>query len=172
MSNLSSIGKEGFSPQEEMLELKHKQSSLFIGLPKEKSFQENRISIVPDAVNLLVSHGHDVLVESGAGDNASFTDNQYSEAGAKIVYDVKEVYQADIIIKVEPPTMDEIKLMKGRQTLISDLQITTQSKEYIEQLLQKKITALAFEYIHDESGLMPFMRSMSEIAGNTSLLIE
>ena len=91
MSNISSLGKEGFSPQEEMLELKHKQSSLFIGLPKEKALQENRISIVPDAVNLLVSHGHDVLVESGAGDNASFTDNQYSEAGAKLVYDVKEV---------------------------------------------------------------------------------
>ncbi|MBF90617.1 MAG: alanine dehydrogenase, partial [Flavobacteriales bacterium] len=171
MSNLSSLGKEDFLPQEEMLEVGRKQSSLFIGLPKEKAFQENIISIVPDAVQLLVSHGHDVWVESGAGDNANFTDNEYSEVGAKIVYDTKEVYQADIIIKVEPPSLEEIKFMKGRQTLISALQITTQSKDYIEQLLLKKITALAFEYINDESGLMPFMRSMSEIAGNTSLLI-
>ena len=144
---------------------------MFIGLPKEKAFQENRIAIVPDAVQLLVSRGHEIWIESGAGDNANFTDNEYSEAGAKIVYDTKEVYQADIIMKVEPPTMQEIELMKGRQTLISALQITTQSKEYIEQLLAKKITALAFEYIQDESGLMPIMRSMSEIAGNTSLLI-
>ena len=171
MSNLSSLGKEGYLPQEEMLEVGRKQSSLFIGLPKEKAFQENRIAIVPDAVHLLVSSGHEIWVESGAGDNANFTDNEFSEAGAKIVYDTKEVYQADIIMKVEPPTLEEIEMMKGRQTLISALQITTQSKEYIEQLLLKKITALAFEYIHDESGLMPFMRSMSEIAGNTSLLI-
>jgi len=171
MSNLSSLGKEGYLPQEEMLEVGRKQSSLFIGLPKEKAFQENRIAIVPDAVQLLVSRGHEIWIESGAGDNANFTDNEYSEAGAKIVYDTKEVYQADIIMKVEPPTMQEIELMKGRQTLVSALQITTQSKEYIEQLLAKKITALAFEYIQDESGLMPIMRSMSEIAGNTSLLI-
>ena len=171
MSNLSSLGKEGFLPQEEMLEVGRKKSSLFIGLPKEKAFQENRIAIVPDAVQLLVSRGHEIWVESGAGDNSNFTDNEYSEAGAKIVYDTKEVYQADIILKVEPPTMEEIEMMKGRQTLISALQITTQSKEYIEQILLKKINALAFEYIHDESGLMPFMRSMSEIAGNTSLLI-
>ena len=171
MSNLSSLEKEGFTPQEEMLEVGRKKSSLFIGLPKEKAFQENRIAIVPDAVQLLVSCGNEIWVESGAGDNANFTDNEYSEAGAKIVYDTKKVYQADIIMKVEPPTLEEIEMMKGRQTLISALQITTQSKEYIEQLLFKKITALAFEHIHDESGLMPFMRSMSEIAGNTSLLI-
>ena len=171
MSNLSSLEKEGFTPQEEMLEVGRKKSSLFIGLPKEKAFQENRIAIVPDAVQLLVSCGNEIWVESGAGDNANFTDNEYSEAGAKIVYDTKKVYQADIIMKVEPPTLEEIEMMKGRQTLISALQITTQSKEYIEQLLLKKITALAFEHIHDESGLMPFMRSMSEIAGNTSLLI-
>lgn len=171
MSSLSSLGKEGFLPKEEMLEVGRKQSSLFIGLPKEKAFQENRIAIVPDAVQLLVSHGHELLVESGAGNNANFTDNEYSEAGAKIVYDTNEVYQADIIMKVEPPTMEEIDMMKGRQTLVSALQITTQSNEYIEQLLEKKITALAFEYIQDESGLMPIIRSMSEIAGNTSLLI-
>lgn len=171
MTNLSSLGKEGFLPQEEMLEVGRKQSQLFIGIPKEKAFQENRISIVPEAVQLLVSHGHKVWLETGAGDSANFSDNEYSEAGAKIVYDLKEVFQADIIMKVEPPTMEEVDLMKERQTLVSALQITTQSKNYIEKLLAKKITALAFEYIQDESGLMPIIRSMSEIAGNTSLLI-
>ena len=130
MSNLSSLGKEGYLPQEEMLEVGRKKSSLFIGLPKKRVLQENRIAIVPDAVQLLVSSGHEIWVESGAGDNANFTDNEYSEAGAKIVYDTKEVYQADIIMKVEPPTLEEIEMMKGRQTLISALQITTQSKVY------------------------------------------
>lgn len=171
MSKISPFDKEGLLPQEEMLEIASKQSHLFIGLPKEKAFQENRIALAPDSVNLLVSHGHRVVVEAGAGDNANFSDTRYSEAGAQIVYDVKEVYQADVIMKVEPPTLEEVELMKGRQTLISALQITTQSKEYIEKLLAKKITALAYEYIQDEVGMMPLIRSMSEIAGNTSLLI-
>jgi alanine dehydrogenase len=171
MTKLSPLGKSGLMPQEEMLEVQSKQQRLFIGLPKEKAFQENRIAIVPEAVQLLVSHGHEVMVETGAGDSANFSDNAYSEAGAKIVYDTKSVYQADIIMKVEPPTLEEVGLMKGGQTLVSALQITTQSKEYIEQLLAKKITALAYEFIQDEGATMPLIRSMSEIAGNTALLI-
>lgn len=171
MTKLSPLGKSGLMPQEEMLEVQSKQQRLFIGLPKEKAFQENRIAIVPEAVQLLVSHGHEVMVETGAGDNANFSDNEYSETGAKIVYDTKSVYQADIIMKVEPPTLEEVEMMKGGQTLVSALQITTQSKEYIEQLLAKKITALAYEFIQDEGATMPLIRSMSEIAGNTALLI-
>lgn len=171
MTKLSPLGKSGLMPQEEMLEVQSKQQRLFIGLPKEKAFQENRIAIVPEAVQLLVSHGHEVMVETGAGDNANFSDNEYSEAGANIVYDTKSVYQADIIMKVEPPTLEEVEMMKGGQTLVSALQITTQSKEYIEQLLAKKITALAYEFIQDEGATMPLIRSMSEIAGNTALLI-
>lgn len=171
MTKISDFEKGGLLPQEEMLEVASKQSQLFIGLPKEKAFQESRIALVPEAVQLLVSHGHQLIVESGAGDNANFSDAEYSELGAKIVYDTKEVYQADIIMKVEPPTLEEVELMKGRQTLISALQITTQSQDYIEKLLDKKITALAYEYIQDEVGMMPLIRSMSEIAGNTALLI-
>ena len=74
-------------------------------------------------------------------------------------------------MKVEPPTLEEVDMMKGRQILISALQITTQNQEYINKLLSKKITALAFEYIQDELGIATIMRSMGEIAGNTSLLI-
>ena len=171
MTNLSSIRKEGFLPQEEMLEVRNKQSKLFIGIPKEKAHQENRIALVPEAVQLLVSRGHEVWVETGAGDSANFSDNEYSEHGAKIVYDSKEVFQANIILKVEPPTLEEVDLMKGRQTLISALQIPTKNKAYFQYLLEKKVTALAYEFIQDESGMMPLMRSMSEIAGNTALLI-
>ena len=171
MTNLSPLENTDLLPKEETLELKSDKLNLFIGLPKENTFQENRIAIVPEAVQLLVNHGHRVLVESGYGDNANFSDHEFSEAGAEIVRDTKKVYQADIIMKVEPPTLKEVDMMKGRQTLISALQITTQNKEYIDKLLSKKITALAFEYIQDESGVIPLIRSMSEIAGNTSLLI-
>ena len=171
MTNISSFGSRDLIPQEEKLELKKQAKSLFIGVPKEITFQESRIAIVPDAVQLLVSHGHEVYIESKAGDGANFSDEEYSEAGAKIIYDTKEIYKADIILKVEPPTKEEIDMMKGRQTLISALQITTRSKNFVEKLAEKKINCLAYEFIQDDSGMMPFIRSMSEIAGNTSVLI-
>ena len=171
MTNISSFGSGDLIPQEEKLELKKQAKSLFIGVPKEITFQESRIAIVPDAVQLLVSHGHEVIIESKSGEGANFPDSEFSEAGAKIVYDTKEIYQADIILKVEPPTIEEIEMMKGRQTLISALQITTRSKKFIEKLAQKKINCLAYEFIQDDSGMMPLIRSMSEIAGNTSILI-
>ena len=171
MTNISSIGSRDLIPQEEKLELKKQAKSLFIGVPKEITFQESRIAIVPDAVQLLVSHGHEVYIESKAGHGANFSDEEYSEAGAKIIYDTKEIYKADIILKVEPPTHEEIDMMKGRQTLISALQITTSSKNFVEKLAEKKINCLAYEFIQDDSGMMPFIRSMSEIAGNTSVLI-
>jgi alanine dehydrogenase len=171
MTSISSLGSGSLLPQEEKLELKKQSKRLFIGVPKEIAFQESRIAIVPDAVQLLVSHGHEVLIESTAGEGSNFSDNEFSEAGAKIIYDTKEIYQADIILKVEPPTLEEIELMKGRQTLISALQITTRSQEFINRLIEKKITCLAYEFIQDDSGMMPLIRSMSEIAGNTSVLI-
>ncbi|MBL6657533.1 MAG: alanine dehydrogenase [Flavobacteriales bacterium] len=170
-TSISSLGSGNLLPQEEKLEIKKQSKSLFIGVPKEIAFQESRIAIVPDAVQLLVSHGHEVLIESTAGEGANFSDNEFSEAGAKIIFDTKEIYQADIILKVEPPTLEEIELMKGRQTLISALQITTRNQEFINRLIEKKITCLAYEFIQDDSGMMPLIRSMSEIAGNTSVLI-
>ncbi len=171
MTNISSFGSGDLIPQEEKLELKKQAKCLFIGVPKEITFQESRIAIVPDAVQLLVSHGHEVIIESKSGEGANFPDSEFSEAGAKIVYDTQEIYQADVILKVEPPTIEEIEMMKGRQTLISALQITTRSKKFIEKLAQKKINCLAYEFIQDDSGMMPLIRSMSEIAGNTSILI-
>ncbi|MBH83603.1 MAG: alanine dehydrogenase [Flavobacteriales bacterium] len=171
MTKIASYSSRDLIPQEEKLELKKQAKSLFIGVPKEITFQESRIAIVPDAVQLLVSRGHEVYIESNAGAGANFSDEQYSEAGAKIIYDTKEIYKADVILKVEPPTLDEIDLMKGRQSLISALQITTRSKSFIEKLAKKKINCLAYEFIQDDSGMMPLIRSMSEIAGNTSVLI-
>jgi alanine dehydrogenase len=158
-------------PQEEMLEVARKASQLHIGIPKETSFQEKRVSLVPAAVAVLVNNGHNVIVESGAGINSNFQDKDYSDAGAQIAYGPEEVYTSNIVLKVAPPTFDEIEMMKQKQALISALQLTVQQKNFFNHLISKKITGLAFDYIKDRSGIYPVVRSMSEIAGNTSILI-
>lgn len=158
-------------PQPEMLEVGRKSAKLTIGIPKETEFQERRICLAPDAVAVLSSHGHKVIVETGAGGHASFSDNDYSEAGAQIAYDSREVFESNLVLKVHPPTEAEIALMKPKTTLISALQLKVQNKRYFELLMKKKITALAFDYMEDEDGHIPVVRSMSEIAGNTAILI-
>jgi alanine dehydrogenase len=163
--------KTSLYPQEQMLEVKRRRHCFFIGLPREISLQENRISLTPDAVALLVNNGHDVWVETKAGLGSKFTDKQYSDAGAKIVYSPQEVYKADVILKIEPPTLEEIEFMHQGQSLISALQLGHLKVESIQALTKKKITALAYEFIEDKVGGMPIIRAMSEIAGSSVLLI-
>ena len=168
---LSFLHDEFLETQPEMLELATKKQSLFIGIPKENAFQEHRVPLVPGAVALLVSNGHKVFVETNAGISSSFSDREYSDSGAKICYDVKEIYQADIILKVEPPTLKELDYFKHNQCLISALQLKTQTAAYFKKLMDKKVTAVAFDYVQDETGSFPIVRSMSEIAGTSSILI-
>jgi len=158
-------------PQEELLEVGSERKRLNIGIPKETSFQENRIALVPNAVSVLVNNGHEVLVESGAGEKSCFTDQEYSESGAKIVYDRKEVFSCNIVFKIAPPSIEEIELMPGKQTLFSAFQVGLRPIETIKQLMTKKVKAIAWDYIEDESGIFPVIRAMGEIAGNTSVLI-
>ncbi len=158
-------------PQEEKLEIFKRKGELHIGIPKETAFQEKRVCLTPDAVSALVSNGHKVLMESGAGDGASFTDRDYSEAGAEITKDTAKVFACPMVLKVEPPSLDQIKLLNPQAILISALQIKTQTKKYFEALASKRITALAFEFIRDEDGSYPAVRSLSEIAGTASVLI-
>jgi len=167
-----SLSEGGFTlPQEEVLELKSESKKLSIGIPKEVLLQEKRIGLVPDAVNLLTNNNHDIIVQSGVGEVINFSDKEYSECGAKIVDTAKEVYQADIILKVSPPTDEEIRFMKKNQTLISALQLKIQKPDFFQQLMDKKVTAIAYDYMQDEDGIFPVVRSMSEIAGNASVLI-
>ncbi len=159
-------------PQEMLQEVSEGHKELFIGIPREVSFQENRIALVPDAVALLVNRGHKVILESNAGKNANFTDTDYSEAGAQIAYSSEEVYKnADVILKVAPPSNEELDLMHDRQTLLSVLQITMQHKDFVPKLKAKRITALAYEYMRDETDMLPVIQAMSEIVGSTSILI-
>lgn len=169
--SLSPFTKAQLLPQEETLEVLRKKGELFIGIPKETYFQEKRVCLTPDAVSALLSNGHRVMIESGAGDGAKFTDQDYSEAGAEIVKDTAKVYSCPIILKVEPPSLEEIKLINPQTLLISALQLKTQSKPYFEALASKRITALAFEFIKDEHGAYPAVRTLSEIAGTASILI-
>lgn len=158
-------------PQEEMLELSRKGASLSIGIPKETSFQETRVPLVPSAVGLLTAHGHQVMIETDAGKPANFQDKDYAEAGAQIVYSKEEVYKAELILKVSPPTPEELELMKPRQVLFSAVQLTTRYGDVVKELLKKRVTALAYNYLKTDDGVFPVVRSMGEIAGSTAILI-
>ncbi|MGL2993293.1 alanine dehydrogenase [Flavobacterium sp. TSSA_36] len=169
--SISPFTKQQLLPQEEKLEVTRPKSELFIGIPKETSFQEKRICLTPDAVNSLTFQGHRVMIESGAGESSSYSDKEYSDAGAEITIDTAKVFGCPIILKVEPPTLAEIELLHSKSIVISAIQIKTRQRSYFEALARKKITALAFEYIKDEDGSYPAVKSLSEIAGTASILI-
>ncbi|MBE8724628.1 alanine dehydrogenase [Flavobacterium hungaricum] len=168
---LTPFTKQQLLPQEEKLEVGRFKSELFIGIPKETSYQERRICLTPDAVNSLTYAGHRVMIESGAGESSSYTDKEYSDAGAEITKDTKRVFGCPFLLKVEPPTLAEIEMINPETVIISAIQLKTKKKSYFEALAQKKITALAFEYIKDEDGSYPAVKSLSEIAGTASILI-
>lgn len=167
----SPFSKEQLMPQAEMLEVAREKGELFIGIPKEYYAQEKRVSLTPDAVSALTAHGHRVVIETGAGEESNFSDVEYSEAGAKIAYDVKEAFACKIVLKVEPPSFQEIEMMHPQSVLFSALQLKTQSKKYFELLAKKRITAVAFDFIRDSTGAYPVVKSLSEIAGVASILI-
>ena len=156
---------------EETLDVKPKVVELFIGIPRETSFQENRIALTPEAVSVLVSNGHRVVVESKAGLGASYTDTDYSEAGAKIVQNKKQVFESDILVKSAPVSEEEMDLLKLNQFIISPIHLSVMKQEILEKMMEKKISALSFENLKDDSGHNPIVRSMSEIAGSAVMLI-
>lgn len=161
----------GLQPKEEALEVMTRPSKIYIGIPKEQHFQENRISLTPEAVSILVNNGNRVVVETKAGDAAHIYDTDYSEAGAEIAYSPEDVYKADIILKAAPPSLEEIEMMTHNQVLMSPIHLPTVEEPSLQRLMSKKITALAYEYIKDGDESFPIVRSMSEIAGSASILL-
>jgi alanine dehydrogenase len=157
------------TPQEECLEIPQKKAKLFIGIPKESSFQENRVALSPAAVKTLINAGHKVIVEEDAGLESGFLDFEYSEAGAEIAYDSGQVFKAHVIIKVAPPSLEEIDLCHPGQIIISPIHLPSLTEEYIYRLKKKRVTALAMEYMKDQSGIFPFVRIMSEMAGISAM---
>lgn len=165
------FGKTSLLPQEEMLEQNKKQAKLIIGLPKEVKRFESRVALTPESVEVLVRNGHEIFIESGAGEAANYTDRDYSECGGVIVEEKEKIFQCDIILKIAPITLENIDLLRGNQILLSALHFTNQTESYIRKLMQKRITAVAFETLKDKENCYPVIRSMSEIAGTASVLI-
>ena len=170
-SQSSPFTKEQLIPQEETLEVYKNKGELFLGIPKETSYQEKRVCLTPDAVAAITAHGHRVMIESNAGKWARFSDKDYSNAGAEVTQDTKKVFSCPTILKIEPPSFPELEMINPQTTLISALQLKTQCKEYFQKLATKRITALGFEFIRDDDGTYPAVRALSEIAGTASVLI-
>ena len=157
--------------QEEYLEILNEQGDLMIGVPKEAGQEEKRVCLTPDAVAALVANNHQVIIASGAGEEASFSDEEYRKAGARITTFKKEVFECPLVLKIAPPNAEEIALLKPNSTIISVVQKKTQTKDYFKALEQKKITAIGFEYITDQDGSFPILKSLSQIGGTAAVHI-
>ncbi len=156
---------------EETLDVKPQGAQLEIGIPKEIAFQENRIALTPDAVGVLVSNGHNVVVEHNAGEGSHYKDKDYSEAGAQILYSRADVFKAPILVKSAPVVEEDLPLLQLNQTIISPIHYSALKSEIIQKMMERKITGLSFENLKDDSGTYPIVRSMSEIAGGALMLI-
>ncbi len=167
----SLISKTMLMPQEEMLEVVKRSQKMKIGIPSDMHKVEYRVPLTPQAVDLLVSYGHEIIIEKNAGKSASYSDRDYSEAGATIVERKEETFQCDIVLRISPFSGDEIDLLRGNQVIFSSMQVQAYCQESIQKLMQKKITAIAFEYLENEDGFLPFVHQMSQIAGVTSITV-
>jgi alanine dehydrogenase len=156
---------------EETLDVKPKSTPLHIGIPKETAFQENRIALTPDAVGVLVSNGHNVIIEHNAGEASHYRDKDYSEAGARIVFDKSEVLKAPILVKSAPVIDEDLPMLHLNQIVISPIHLSAMKAELLQKMMEKKITGISFENLKDDSGTYPIVRSMSEIAGSAVMLI-
>jgi alanine dehydrogenase len=169
--DIPQVLKEGqFLPQEETIQIQRQLNKLFIGIPKEHSFQENRVGLTPNSVKALTAQGHRVVIEDGAGNRSNFSNHEYSEAGAEIAYSREEVFTCNVLIKVAPMHLEEIELLHPNQIIISPIHLPTMDAELLYRLKNKRVVALAMEYIRDESGSFPLVRIMSEIAGISAML--
>ena len=173
MSQQKPIISTSFSYEtlEETLDVKPKGVPLHIGIPKEVAFQENRIALTPDAVGVLISNGHEVIIEHNAGEASHYRDKDYSEAGARIVYDKAEVFKAPILVKSAPVIEEDLPLLQMNQIVISPIHLSAMKAGLLQKMMDKRITGISFENLKDDSGTYPIVRSMSEIAGSAVMLI-
>lgn len=160
-----------YQTQEERLDIKPRLESLSIGIPRETAFQESRIALTPEAAGVLIANGHEVVMESGAGLGAKYSDKDFSEVGVRIVYDKKEVFNAHILVKSAPVSDEDCELLKPETTVLSPIHMAIMKKNILEKMMEKRVTAISFENLKDDSGHNPIVRSMSEIAGSAVMLI-
>jgi alanine dehydrogenase len=165
------MNQTGLMPKEELMDIGRTQKSMSFGIPCEREEGENRIPLTPQGVELLTANGHEIVIESGAGNSANYFDNDFAEAGARIVNNHEDPFRCDVVLKVAPPDSEERQLFSPGQLLISLLYIVKQDRDAIQQLMHRKVNALAYEFLKDESGCYPVVRSMSEIEGYTAIMI-
>jgi alanine dehydrogenase len=171
-SKMSDLASEAMVlPKSELYKVREKKAQLSIGIPAESTNEETRVPLSPAAVRYLSDLGYSILVQSEAGKAAGFSNNEYSENGARIVYEKKPIFEAGIILKIATPSLEEIAMMKGNQVLISSFDAYSVQKEQVYNMLKKRIVALCYNQLRDESGILPVVHSMSEIAGRASVLI-
>ena len=157
--------------QEETLDIKPKGQSLLIGIPKEIYFNEKRIALTPEAAGVLISNGHEVIMESDAAKGSNYSDKDFSEVGVRIVYDRKGIFNCSIIVKSAPVSEEDCEILKPNTTIISPIHLAIMKKSILEKMMEKKVTAVSFESLKDDSGHNPIVRSMSEIAGSAVMII-
>lgn len=165
-----SLTEARYLPQTEMLAVERKKGGLYVGVPKADANQEHRVILVPSAVATLTGYGHRVVIETGAGENSNYSDHRFSESGAEISQSKEKVYQANILLKVSPVTLEDVELFHPGQIVISPLTLPAMSSEIIESMLEKRVIALGMEYIMDDAGSFPFVRVLSEMAGVSAVL--
>lgn len=164
-------GQGVYIPQELLKEISKVNNRLLIGIPCERVEGERRVALTPEAVDMLTERGHRVLVETGAGLGINYSDSHYSEAGAEIVTSSTEVFQADIILKVLPPLVAEVMMMKPRAVVFSTIQFNTFSQGAFELMAAKRITAISYELMVDEQERSLVLNAISEIEGTASVMI-
>lgn len=165
------LSQQGILPMEAMAWTKQNAKSILIGIPKEISANENRTPLSPTAIKLLVANGHEVIIESGAGKRAGFEDSDYLLAGATVSEDLSQIWASPLILKLTPPTLSEIGLMKKNACIISCAATFLLSEDMIDAMNQKKIMGIGMEYVEDNGGGFPFVQIMAEIAGQMILPI-
>ncbi len=168
---MSEPSRSAFMPREELIEKAVGRRQMSVGLPHDVHDDEKRIALTPEAVKILTDAGHEVYLETGAGQNAGFSDREYSENGAIVADTSQQIYNCDFVIKIAPFTQKEASMLRGNQIVISFMNAATMGEETLSQMMRRRVTALASERIKDSDGMLPVVESMSEISGITSVLL-
>ncbi len=146
--------------------------SLRIGIPKENSIDEKRVSLTPGGVSVLRANGHEIFIEKGAGEEAKFTDRDYAEAGAEIALSADDLFKkSELILKVAPLSPDEFERLEPNHTIVSALHLGSQNQEYFEALSSKSVTGIGYEFIRGADKEFPIVRMMHEITGSIAVQI-
>jgi alanine dehydrogenase len=137
-----------------------------IGIPKERLPGEERVGLTPSGVGLLIKDGHTCFVESGAGIGAGFDDYDYERMGANLIYDGEELYgRSSLVLKALRPTAEEINWMPNGQSLMCFLGLSQIPEEEVEEMQNRRITAIAYEMIKKDKHDFPILKTVSEVAG-------